>query len=338
MKRVFFLLILFLLVAAWIRVVRLERREEIRFNNDLAASHDLVLSRSPRWHAWGKGGADISFEGDDTDRRAIILETRQARAAALREARQALREAEQARAAALREAHRALQEADHDARRSLAEAAAEIHEAVSGLPVPVLAGTVVTEAQATPPGIVPEPPAPPAMPIPPALPALPAPPAPVEPPSHDAANLRVVTGRISATEDRAQDDARRQLETEVIAWLDRDVSETWKPPAPLLSGLIRESRTVPVEKDYGTLYVAEYKADFSPRMRDALIEAHDRELVWGRTVALGGSLAFVLVCLGAISGYIRADEATRGYYTRPLRLLAASAVGGAGVVLYRMFV
>ncbi len=53
-------------------------------------------------------------------------------------------------------------------------------------------------------------------------------------------------------------------------------------------------------------------------------------------MTLGGSLGFVLICLAAISGYIRADEATKGYYTNRLRLLAAAGVGAAGVIVYRM--
>ena len=46
--------------------------------------------------------------------------------------------------------------------------------------------------------------------------------------------------------------------------------------------------------------------------------------------------AFVLICLAAVSGYIRTDEATKGYYTNRLRMLAAAGVGAAGVVIYQM--
>ena len=60
------------------------------------------------------------------------------------------------------------------------------------------------------------------------------------------------------------------------------------------------------------------------------------QLVHRRLVVLGGSLAFVLICLAAVSGYIRADEATKGYYTNRLRMLAAAGVGAAGVVIYQM--
>ena len=71
----------------------------------------------------------------------------------------------------------------------------------------------------------------------------------------------------------------------------------------------------------------------SPRQ---LVNAYYHELVQHRLVTLGGSLGFVLICLAAISGYIRADEATKGYYTNRLRMLAAAGVGAAGVIVYRM--
>ena len=63
---------------------------------------------------------------------------------------------------------------------------------------------------------------------------------------------------------------------------------------------------------------------------------YNRELVQQRLSRSGGSLGFVLICLAAISGYIRADEATKGYYTNRLRMLAAAGVGAAGVIIYQM--
>ena len=77
-------------------------------------------------------------------------------------------------------------------------------------------------------------------------------------------------------------------------------------------------------------------ADLSPRHRAELVDAYNHELVKHRLLTLGGSLGFVLICLAAVSGYIRADEATKGYYTNRLRMLAAAGVGAAGVIVYRM--
>ena len=104
----------------------------------------------------------------------------------------------------------------------------------------------------------------------------------------------------------------------------------------LLQSLIVDTHYTPEEKPYGTLYWAELTVNFSPDRRARLVEAYTRELIQHRLVSLGGALAFVLIGLGAVSGYIRADEATKGYYTNRLRMLAAAGVGAAGVILYRM--
>ncbi len=138
----------------------------------------------------------------------------------------------------------------------------------------------------------------------------------------------------------------RALQRRVSEWLRPDVPNSWTPPAPLVEGLVLERRSRPVVsptlnqsptlKEDGALYVAELKVDLSPGRRDMFIEAYTRELVQHRLVTLGGALGFVLICLGVISGYIRADEATKGYYTNRLRMLAAAGVGAAGVILYNM--
>ena len=67
-------------------------------------------------------------------------------------------------------------------------------------------------------------------------------------------------------------------------------------------------------------------------------EAYRHQEVVKRLLVLGAVLAFVLVCLAAVSGYIRADEATKGYYTTRLRLAAAAGVGAAGVIVDRWLV
>ena len=65
-------------------------------------------------------------------------------------------------------------------------------------------------------------------------------------------------------------------------------------------------------------------------------ELYNHELV-GRRLDQARRLAgFILICLAAVSGYIRADEATKGYYTNRLRMLAAAGVGAGGVLIYQM--
>ncbi|WP_337173736.1 hypothetical protein [Paludisphaera sp.] len=158
--------------------------------------------------------------------------------------------------------------------------------------------------------------------------------------SHDrrqvnAPETRQVAGRVSATLDRAKEDARRRLDAEIREWLAPDAATSWTPPAALVDAMVEQVRVAPEEKDYGTVYTAVIDADFGGGHRARLVDAYRRDVTRDRTMKLAATLGFVLVCLGAVSGYIRADEATRGYYTNRLRLAAAAAVGASGVALYQ---
>jgi len=152
--------------------------------------------------------------------------------------------------------------------------------------------------------------------------------------SDDAPEVRKVAGRVSATLDRAKEDARRQLGEDVRAWLTPQVATSWAPPAALVDAMVEGIRVAPEEKDYGTVYTV-IDADFGAGHRTRLVDAYRGDVARDRTLKLAAALGFVLVCLAAVSGYIRADEATRGYYTARLRLAAAAAVGASGVVLYQ---
>jgi hypothetical protein len=145
-----------------------------------------------------------------------------------------------------------------------------------------------------------------------------------------------VTGQLSATEERAKADALCQLSHHVADWLDPEVPASWTPPGRLLDAMVVTTDVKTIEKDYGTLYEATLTVDKSPTHRTALVEAYNRQLVERRMATLGGTLAFTLICLAAVAGYIRADEATKGYYTARLRMLAAAGVGAAGVILYHL--
>ena len=294
---------------------------------------------------------------------------------ALRAAQKAQLEANRTAQEARAEAHRAISEARGELRESLyevkqelhdalQEAAEEVREAVDGIPVPILPGTRVVEA-------LPQPPAPPPLPEcplagglvqagfnsgppahpsspgfpglverPQASPTLPPPPAPrhQQPPtSVNPKETRLLTGLISATEERAKEEARKQLEKEVTDWLEQSgIPRSWKPSSQQIDSMIIETTVEPVVKDYGTLYVAKLRLNVSPEQRSIFTESYKRQLVHRRMVLLSGTLGFILVCLLAISGYIRTDEVTKGYYTNRLRLLAAGGVGAAGVLIYQM--
>jgi hypothetical protein len=147
---------------------------------------------------------------------------------------------------------------------------------------------------------------------------------------------KVLRGYPKATPENADREARRVLREEVARWLGPDgVPASWKAPEKLLSEMVRLEPMEESAKDYGTVYVRPVRLDVSDASRERLIVAYERDLAGQRLVRLGGLLGFVLVCLGAISGYIRTDEATKGYYTNRLRLATLAGVGAAGYALYR---
>ena len=203
--------------------------------------------------------------------------------------------------------------------------------------MPIVPGTRVTEAEIRPP----QPPPPPLRRTRPFW--RPNPP-PQNHPTYKSQTpppppeVRTVTGRLSATPERARDDARLMLEREVADWVEPEVPHSWKGPARLVDALVVDIQIKTVEKDVGTMYEASIRANFAPARRAEIIETYHRELVARRLAILGGILAFVLICLAALAGYIRADEATKGWpSTNQVRRLAAAAgVGAAGVVIYQL--
>ena len=146
-----------------------------------------------------------------------------------------------------------------------------------------------------------------------------------------------MNGRRSATKERAVADARRQLRDDLASWLDPEVPRSWTPPSQVLDAMIiAEPQLKPIDKPYGEVFVATLSVDATSQRRTALIELYNRQLIERRLATLGATLTFVLICLAAVSGYIRADEATKGYYTNRLRMLAAAGVGASGVIIYHM--
>ncbi len=171
----------------------------------------------------------------------------------------------------------------------------------------------------------------------------------------DAFGSRVLLGRLSASEDRARQDLRQIVEREVSSWLAADVPPSWKVPAPVIDAMVRGRYTQEVTKDLVptaetstsskpedpglyTLYRAGQKLDFSPTRRAEIVGMYRRDVAAARMQRLGGGLALALVGLAVLSGYIKADEATKGYYTNRLRLAAAAGLGAAGVAAYRFLV
>ncbi|MEO6810920.1 MAG: hypothetical protein ABI353_17550 [Isosphaeraceae bacterium] len=153
----------------------------------------------------------------------------------------------------------------------------------------------------------------------------------------DRPGLTVIEGELSATVERAEQSAFQKLGDAVSAWVAPEVARTWKVPTATLRTLAgNEREIIEVHKDYGTLYQAVLRCELSPSRRAEIVRTYESQVVARRLGVLGVILAFVMACLAALAAYIRADEATKGYYTNRLRLIAAAGVGAAGVVAYRV--
>jgi len=155
-------------------------------------------------------------------------------------------------------------------------------------------------------------------------------------------DLRAITGEPSATPASAQKSARDELKVAVLEWVAPDVPRSWAVPDRLVDALIVVPEVKPFEgsngryRDLGPLYQATLRCDFSPERRAQIVKEYASTVVARRLGVVGVVIAFVLACLTALAGYIRADEATKGYYTNQLRLVAAGGVGAAGFVAYRL--
>ena len=164
----------------------------------------------------------------------------------------------------------------------------------------------------------------------------------------DQAGAIVLMSVRSATEAKARADLRTRIEQEAITWIAGDVPQGWKPPSATIDALILATHVRPIvedlsdlpgtDKEIYTIYRAAARVDASPRARAIILAAHDQQVVRSRMFTGAGIVGAVLIVLGVIAGYIRADEATGGGFTNRLRLASAACVGAAGVALYQYLV
>ncbi len=147
----------------------------------------------------------------------------------------------------------------------------------------------------------------------------------------------LVTSDLKYTEDRALADLKAKVTGKIAGWLaEANVPADWQPPQSLIdSTTAAKPHVAAEEKEYGTMYLASVPLNLSRPMKERFVAEYHRHVAGQRLGILGGGLAFILACLGIGVGYVRTDEATKGYYTNRLRLLAAAGVGAAGVVLYQ---
>jgi hypothetical protein len=76
------------------------------------------------------------------------------------------------------------------------------------------------------------------------------------------------------------------------------------------------------------------RVELTPQYLSEVRQAARQEVVLGRLLLLARGLAGLVILLVVVAGYLRLEEATRGYYTGLLRLTAAAVVLLAGVGLW----
>ena len=163
------------------------------------------------------------------------------------------------------------------------------------------------------------------------------PPRPPRPVRVNEAVPREFVGGLRATKENAEVDARGQVTAAVTDWLaDSGVDRAWPPPETLVDRMIVGTTFEPVQVKEFSVIRATTTADFSEHRKREFLDVYRRHTGGRRLALLGGGLAVVLAGLAAVSGFIRADEATKGYYTTRLRLVAAVGVGVAGLAAYRI--
>lgn len=161
----------------------------------------------------------------------------------------------------------------------------------------------------------------------------------------DGSVLRTVTGRRYATPQESVDDALRQAAYEARKYLEQAAPRPvrWEVPVSFVQDRLVQDQYV-AQVDWEAegvdsppfaepMYQAHLLIELTPEKRQTLSQMWQEDVLGQRIRWLAAGSAFVLVLLAALAGYLRLDEATRGYYSGRLKLAAVAVVGVAGVAL-----
>jgi hypothetical protein len=156
-------------------------------------------------------------------------------------------------------------------------------------------------------------------------------------------HAEAISGKLWATRDEARDDVIEMAAARTLEFAAESVpriKHRWQVPAHLVRDhfLSEPIFIEEVEWTYGPMYRAHALIDLAPEKRDLLLAQWHEVVLRERLEQIAGGLAFVFVCLITLFGYLRLDEATRGYYTRWLFAGASTLVAGSAAALYTWLV
>ena len=158
------------------------------------------------------------------------------------------------------------------------------------------------------------------------------------------AHSEVVKGELWATPDAARDDVLEKASDralEFAAEVAPRLATRWHVPTWLVREqmlkepiYVEEIEAVSPDWHFGPMYRAHLLIDLAPAKRDVLLATWHGEVLHERLGQIGGGAAFIFICLVTLFGYLRLDDATRGYYSKWLITGAATLVAGSAAVLY----
>lgn len=143
-----------------------------------------------------------------------------------------------------------------------------------------------------------------------------------------------VESRWMSTRADALQDALREAQAEIVAYLrNQQPPVDWTPPVDYIQlRLVKQPwQEEPKEFDgLGTMYRVRLRAEIGPVERSEMLERGRATRSEQRMLLLGKMLLGLVAVLGAVAGFLRLDERTKGFYTGWLKL---AAVGFAGAVV-----
>ena len=155
---------------------------------------------------------------------------------------------------------------------------------------------------------------------------------PVKNPSWD------VTGRGNTPEEAEQAALDNAVE-KVHAYLtEQEPSFQWLPSPEYVRDRLVKSRKnqtpEPRPEPVGVIYPVTLHVELDHSDQREMLEKDRDERILTRQKAIGKWLVVFVAFLTAITGYLRLDEATKGYYTGLLRLAAVTLIGGVSAGLW----
>jgi hypothetical protein len=115
------------------------------------------------------------------------------------------------------------------------------------------------------------------------------------------------------------------------------IRDAWPVPMWFIQDhMLREPIFVEeIDWTYGPMYQAYLLLDLAPAKRELILSQWHSTIVQKRMNQVGGGLGFLLICVATLLGYLRLDDATRGYYTRWLATGAVAVVVASAAAVYR---